>query len=441
VELSAVFAERNTHGLGADLRIGALNHLPRAGVSARKPRVIPIRRWLLLLCVAGGGSVPAAWGQIDPVKRDLIQVGYNAAFEGHPPLAAYGFYYRNQPDFLQTNLTLRLALAPVYLDSELGISHALGENTDLGIGVAGGGFADSYQEINKGTFLPGQSFDGNSGQISLSVYHLFNPGALIPLNGLLRSTAHYSDFERDDTAPNFRLPADRGTFSLRTGLRWGGIEPMLYPDLAMELSIWYEGQFRTGPGSYGFGDRSVEPQSHLFWGKALLAYTLPESGQSFFLSVMGGTSIQPDRFSAYRLGGLLPLAAEFPLSLPGYYYQELSARRFALVGANYILPLDHRQRWSLTVNASTAVVDYLWGLEQAGAGNNGVGGGFIYKSSSWKIMAGYAYGFEAIRGSGRGANSIGVLMQLDLERANYFQTTDPGMWRGMQDVFNNVFGR
>jgi len=56
--------------------------------------------------------------QIDPVKRELIQVGYNAAVEGHPPLSIYAFFYRNQPDFLEhTNLTLRLAVAPTYMDS------------------------------------------------------------------------------------------------------------------------------------------------------------------------------------------------------------------------------------------------------------------------------------------------------------------------------------
>jgi hypothetical protein len=54
--------------------------------------------------------------QIDPVKRDLIQFGYNQPLEGRAPLAAYAYYYRNEPDFLRTNMTLRLAVAPVYLD-------------------------------------------------------------------------------------------------------------------------------------------------------------------------------------------------------------------------------------------------------------------------------------------------------------------------------------
>ena len=99
-----------------------------------------------------------AFAQIDPVQRDLIQLGYNAAVEGHSPLAGYAFYYHNQPDFLRTNLTLRLALAPVYLDSELGFVHGLGPNTDFAIGLAGGGFADSYNEVDAGTYDPSRVF-------------------------------------------------------------------------------------------------------------------------------------------------------------------------------------------------------------------------------------------------------------------------------------------
>jgi hypothetical protein len=83
----------------------------------------------------------------------------------------------------------------------------------------------------------------SGGEISASVYHLFNPADQIPLNLILRGTAHYSTFERNDgTAPAFQLPEDHGEFSVRTGLRWGGIEPTLFPALAMELSVWYEGR-------------------------------------------------------------------------------------------------------------------------------------------------------------------------------------------------------
>jgi hypothetical protein len=359
--------------------------------------------------------------------------------EGHAPLAGYAFYYLNEPGFLRTNLTLRLAVAPTYLDSELGIAHVLGENTDLGIGVAGGGFADSYREIRQGTYYPSESFDGYGAQTSLSLYHLFNPGAMIPLNGLVRGIAHFSTYgPTDDTASNFQVPENRDTFSVRTGLRWGGQEPVLFPALAMELSAWYEGDFRTGTGLYGYGDRSVVPQSHLFWAEAMLAYTLPKLKHRVYLSVTAGTSIDADRFSAYRLGSLLPLVAEYPLPLPGYYYQEISAESFVMLGGDYTMPLDKAGRWSLNGIVSSAWVDYLAGLAQPGDWNTGLGGGFLYTSPSWKVLLGYGYGVDAIRSHGRGAQSIGILIQLDLEkaRATLPESTQPGLWRGFQQLFN-----
>jgi hypothetical protein len=364
-------------------------------------------------------------------------------FEGHPPLSLYAFYYRNQPGFWQTNLTLRLAVAPTYLDSELGIRSALGQNTDLGIGVAGGGFGDNYYEIRNGKYIPAESFDGYGAQTSLSLYHLFNPGYMIPLNGLVRGTFHYAFYdEGGQTASNFRLPSDMGIFSVRTGLRWGGREPTLFPALAMELSVWYEGQFRTQSDIYGFNDRQIEWQSHLFWAEAFLAYTLPQWKHNFQIGLTAGTSIDADRLSAYRLGGFLPMVSEFPLSLPGYYYQELSAERFFLAGGNYIVPLDKQQRWNVTATAATALVDYLPGLEQPNKWNSGVGGGVFYTSPNWRVMVGYGYGFDAIRTDGHGAHSIGFLLQLDLEHAgqSFLKPTQPGRWQGLQRVLGVLGG-
>jgi hypothetical protein len=399
-----------------------------------------IGRALLWLSVVAPVS---ALAQIDPVPRDLVQFGYNQAFEGHQPLAAYAFYYHNQPDFLKTNLTLRLAIAPVYLDSELGFIGALGPNTDLGIGLAGGGFGDSYNEVRGGEFLPSESFDGDGGEISASIYHLFNPGDLIPLNFLVRATAHYAFYDRDDdTARNFQLPNDHGDFTLRTGLRFGGVEPTLFPALAMELSVWYEGHLRNGAGSYGFnGDRDLKQQSHLFWTEAALAYTLTNSGQSFYVRLTAGTSADADRFSAYRLGGFLPLIAEYPLSLPGYFYQEISARQFVLLNVNYLLPLDREKRWKIDINASSALVDYLPGESQPGNWLNGVGGGIMYHSPSdrWKIMLDYGYGIDAIRSHGRGANTVGLLLQIDLGtlHSKTFNSAQPSNWRGWGRIFGD----
>jgi hypothetical protein len=229
-------------------------------------------------------------------------------------------------------------------------------------------------------------------------------------------------------------------------MRFGGKEPTLFPSLAMELSVWYEGQFRLNPGPYGFGtpaDRHLARDSHLFWATALLAYTMTNSGQSFYVNLTAGTSVDADRFSAYRLGALLPLVSEFPLSLPGYYYQEISARQFILLGGNYIIPLDKKDHWNVNFNAATAGVDYLSGLEQPGDWLSGVGAGILYRSSSIKIMAGYAYGIDALRHGGRGAHSIGFLMQFDLGHAkeNVLYPGEFSRWRGLGQLFNGVFGQ
>ena len=383
-----------------------------------------------------------ASAQVDPVKRDLVQLGYNGVFEGKQPFSGYAFYYHNQPDFLRdTNLTLRLALAPTYLDSELDVINGLGRNTDMGLGVAGGGFADSYNEIHQGTFLSAQSFDGYGGEASFSAYHLFDPGREIPLYLVLRGTGHYSVYAGgDSTAPNFKLPNNHIDGSIRAGLRFGGVEPTLFPALAMELSVWYEGHIRSNAGNYGFAapnQYQLNSQSHLFWAEAALSYTFPNQ-QNVYVRLTAGTSADADRFSAYRLGSFLPLVAEFPLSLPGYFYQEISARQFVLLNANYIIPVDRKRRLDLTFDASTAVVDYLPGEGQAGNWLNGVSGGIVWHSPTdrLKVVTEYAYGINAIRNGHRGANSIGFLLQWDLGKPGHlFNITEPSLWQGVQRIF------
>jgi hypothetical protein len=392
------------------------------------------------------GSISTCRAQIDPAKRELIQLGYNQPIQGRAPISAYAFYYLNLPHFYQTNLTLRLAVAPLYVDSELGISKAIGPHTDLGIGLAGGGFADGYNEIRRGQYLKGESFSGHGGGISGNLYHLFNPNQRIPLNAVVRLEAHYSSYARDsDTDSLFELPGDKGSIHLRSGFRWGGREPLMLPDVAMEISIWQESQFRANSGHYGFNDdRKVEINSHLFWGRALLTYTFPKLQHSFTVNLTGGTSIDPDRFSSYRLGGILPFASEFPLTLPGYYFQEISADRFVLLAGQYLLPLDKENRWALTAVAATASVQYVSGLEQPGRQHSGVGGGIRYRSpkDAWQVVLSYAYGIDAIRNGGRGAHNIGFLLQFDLERAQV-PLFDPGdqpfRSRILQRFFNRTF--
>jgi hypothetical protein len=311
-----------------------------------------------------------------------------------------------------------LAVAPVYLDSELGFSELLGPNTDVGIGLAGGGFANSYSEVRGGRYLREESFTGHGGDISSSIYHRFNPQQQIPLWLVVRGSVHQYFYEGDDkTDPDFQVPDNRTAFYIRTGLRFGGQEPSLTEPVAMELSLWHESQFRTDSRPYGFsGDREIEPSSHLFWARGLFKLTF-ENEQRAEASVTAGTSLEADRFSAYRLGGMLPFVSEFPLSIPGYYFQELSAQKFVLFNAQYSFPITPQRNWRLATFAATGAVDYLEGLEQPGRWNSGLGGGLTYISprGSWMASAIYGYGFDALRSHGRGANQVGFLFQYDLD--------------------------
>jgi hypothetical protein len=375
-------------------------------------------RWTLRVCIlALGASV--VFGQLDPEPRKLIQIGYNQPLEGQGPIAGYGFFYYNRPNFFSTNLTFRAAIAPIYIDTELGFKHLLGEHTDFAVGVAGGGFADTYSEIRQGELKKGESFTGHGGEVSAGVFHLFNPEWKVPLYGVIRGSVHESIFERDsETAPGFTLPDDFTTYRLRTGLRLGGREPTLNTPLAFEISVWYETFYRDDDQRYGFaGDRALAQNSHLFWGRSLLKYTFEETQQYFDLSMTLGATVDADRFSAYRLGGVLPFVSEFPLSIPGYYYQELTAKRFALVNGEYSFPITPNKHWRMSLFAGGGIVSYLEGMEQPQTWHSGVGAGITYVSNSqtWFITLVGGHGFNAIRHGEEGANSVGILFQYDFD--------------------------
>ena len=68
---------------------------------------------------------------------------------------------------------------------------------------------------------------------------------------------------------------------------------------------------------------------------------------------------------------------------------------------------------------------------------------FSHTSPSWKVVIiGYGYGVDAIRANGRGAQSIGVLLQFDLGHAReaLLNPEEPGRWRGFQQMFD-IFGK
>ena len=385
---------------------------------------------------------PSASAQIDPVKRELIQLGYNYHLVGEAPLNAYGFYYFNRPQTLRSNLTLRLAIAPVYLDGELGVS-GIARNTDLGIGFAGGGFAESYFEFREGEWIKGESFTGHGGGPTVSLYHLLNPADLIPLSVALRVGPHYNAFERDETAATFELPDNQWSYSFRAGLRWGGREPLLSPRLAMEISGWYEALLRSEPGAYGFqGDRMLNEWVHNLWGRALLIYTIDDWEHQFEINLSGGHSWNADRFGAFRLGGYLPFAEEFALTVPGYFFQEFSARSYGYFGLSYRVPIDSANHWQLKAIASGAWIDDLPGLEfnEDFIAGVGTGIGYVSPSGSWQAMIAYGYGLQAARPNRFAGHSIGFLLQFDLERylhPNAQTPVNPYSSRGLLRLFRH----
>jgi hypothetical protein len=391
-----------------------VRHHPARSATRHRARILLI----LLALWAGGGSPCGA--QIDPYPRSLIQLGYDQALPGKGPQSLYLYYYYNNPAFLRTNVALRLAVAPVYFDGELGFRQLLSPHTDLGIGISGGGFGDNYYEVRQGRYLKTESFDGYGGGASLNLYHLINPGQLIPLNLVVQGGGHYSTYSATDhTDVSFHVPADYVNGFMRTGLRLAGKEPLLYPDLAMEVSVWYKRQWRFNDGTYGFAsDRRVEAYTDLYWLHAGLNYAWTNLGHQFTFGLTAGGSEHADRFSAWRLGGVLPLASEFPLTLPGYYYQEISARRFAHVSASYAIPFSANKCWQLRLGAATAYVDYLPGFAQPGHWHTGVGPGLSYtaRSEVWRVILRYGYGFNALRDGHEGAHSVGLLYQYNFEQ-------------------------
>jgi hypothetical protein len=319
------------------------------------------------------------------------------------------------PSFPTTNQVLRLVIAPGYVNSELGFKGLLGPLNDLAVGAFGGYGSENYAEVDKGSYSKEQSFWGSDVGGNVSLYHLFNPAQMIPLTGVLRETVDYVGYEKvDDTAGNFSLPGNLLISTTRAGFRWGGVEPVLAPTLGMEVSGWYELEHSGSDESYGYNnDRHLEPTTQRIWGRAQINYTTLKYHHYIVASVQGGTAINADRLSCYRLGGMLPYTKEFPLNIPGYYFQELSAKDFGLADISYSIPFGPNRDWYVIGEGAVAVVDYVEGTGQPGAFNSGIGAGLGYTALSrrWKCYGLFGYGFEAERDNGRGGYSLAVAFQ------------------------------
>jgi hypothetical protein len=371
-----------------------------------------------LTAVLGLAAAVPARAQVDTVSRNLIEIGYDQTAVGRGPQAEYAYYYYNRPDYFAPNVGLRAALAPAYLDSEIGFRHLLSPSTDVGFGLAGGAFGDNFYDVAQGQYRENESFDGSGGGATLSVYQLLNPGDRIPLNLMVRGGFRYSTyFDTSDTAKNFKLPSDQLRAYTRIGLRFGGRQPLLFPALGLELSAWFERERDFDAMAYGFdGDRRLSPGTDLYWAYAGLNYQFKASGDQMSFGLTAGGSTDADLFSAWRLGGVLPLVAEYPLMVPGYYYEELTAIRFAHLYAAYAVPLDQARRWDVMVEAAAARLDYLPGYEQRSDWQSGagLGLGFSPKRSRYKVILRCGYGFNALRSGKDGAESVGLLFQWDL---------------------------
>jgi hypothetical protein len=401
----------------------------------------PARSALRAVCAVITVAAATVHAQIDPDARQLLHLGVNAPLKGTGPMGAYAFYYWNMPDVPTTNQDLRLAIAPTYVDSELGFKSLLGPNTDFAVGGAGGAFANSYQDVQGGTYYKDQSFDGYSAGVSASIYQLMNPGGMIPLSGILRETMTYNSWARSsDTAGNFTLPNNQPILTTRVGFRWGGKEPVLTPTLAMEVSAWYELEKRTAPGEYGYSnDRSMNSTPQRVFGRAIIRYTTLTYHHYIAAGIDGGAAFDSDRMSCYRLGGVLPYTKEFPLPIPGYYFEEISAQDFGLAFATYSIPFGPSKSWSVTGGGAVAVVKYEDGMGQAGSLNSGLTGGMGYSAPSrrWKVYSLFGYGIQAKRSGGDGGYSLGVAFQYNFGKT---KIASDDAYEELEDAYANDGG-
>jgi len=101
----------------------------------------------------------------------------------------------------------------------------------------------------------------------------------------------------------------------------------------------------------------------------------------------------------------------------------VAGRNFVLVGADYSLPIDRAQRWRAGIGAATARIDYTPGLEEPHAWVSGASAsiGYAPDTKAWKAALVYGHAFDAIRSGRRGADTVTLLMEFDLERMGYMK--------------------
>jgi hypothetical protein len=347
---------------------------------------------------------------IDAESRTFIEGGVETPLRGNGPFTGYGYFFYTRPHFLDEDLYLRLVIPPGYLISELIRDHWPSQNSAVGVGVSGGLWAESQVEFRGGRFEKEESFSGYSAGGTLA-YYLRGPkiGGFLPLEGQIRANPKYVWYDRTgDTSRHFRLPENSAIYDVRAGVRLGGVPPELFPNAALELSVWHTVSYRDKAGRYGLAERPEETE-HLTqrtWTRVGGIYTFWGTQASAFLNA--GIAEDTDALSAFRLGGGLRLRAEFPLMLHGYNVEEIFAQRFLLVNLAYRFPIwPGQDRVHLQLLADYARVDYIRGHRLPRSGLAGVGANLsVALTKRITLVVGYGYGIDAPRNHGFGGHDV-----------------------------------
>ncbi len=171
-------------------------------------------------------------------------------------MSGYGFLLWNRPHVLHEDLYWRVVVAPTFLTSELVRDRWPKSGHAIGVGLGGGFFPYNFDEFRNGVHMERESFWGHGGEVTLSYYRRLKIADLVPIEGQLRLRPQYVVYQgAGDTDSRFRLPADTAIYEGRAGIRVGGEPPELLPEVALELSVWYEPSYRQEADAYGFPER------------------------------------------------------------------------------------------------------------------------------------------------------------------------------------------
>ncbi|HEV8676030.1 MAG TPA: hypothetical protein VGX21_18495 [Methylomirabilota bacterium] len=356
-----------------------------------------------------------AAAQVDPEPRANLELGVEGPLRGDGPISGYGFFLWNRPHFLDDDWYLRVILAPTYLTSELVFDNMPAPGHAIGVGVAGGLFPYNFDEFRNGSHIEHESFWGHGAESTLTYYRRILIADILPVEGQLRLHPQYVFYERNGTDRRYRLPADTAIYSGRAGVRVGGVPPELLPDVALELSLWYEPTYRQEAGAYGLPEHPQETEhfTQRVWVRAGGIARLP-ANQSLRAFFTAGTAEDTDPLSSFRMGSALPFRSEFPLILHGYYLDEVFARRFWLLNVSYRFPLwPATERVKLQLSYDHAQVDYVTGHELPRHTLRGAGADLcIMLTTRVMLMLGYGYGWDAPRSGGFGGHEAHTLLEL-----------------------------